>query len=215
MSRDEEPPNGPSATPYPDLGDKIGKVKVAGPRPMIFGHVYPVSRACPNCGGKGYTRVESATLISFTDDRVCEQCGMRYTPPMPRWGGVAFCALGVAGSLGMVYVAAWYYHHGVGNGPLNLHLLAWGVLAYAAGLCVTSSSILYGIWLIRRGPRTSLPPAEAVAEWSAPSPPPVAEGKMGTGSERIAPAGPYSESEPPKRRGAHDDDAEDDPRIHS
>jgi hypothetical protein len=56
---------------------------------------YPVSPKCPGCGSADFRRVEAETSLAFTDDRVCKQCGTRYTPPIPAWARVVFAVVGL------------------------------------------------------------------------------------------------------------------------
>jgi predicted RNA-binding Zn-ribbon protein involved in translation (DUF1610 family) len=55
---------------------------------------YPVVRSCPSCGSASFTRVKVERAIAFTDDRQCNQCGTRYTPPTPTWAAVVFIVVG-------------------------------------------------------------------------------------------------------------------------
>ena len=57
---------------------------------------YPVSKTCPKCDSKKYTKIAAETVISFAPDRICSQCKYRYTPPTPRWAGVVFIVCGLA-----------------------------------------------------------------------------------------------------------------------
>jgi hypothetical protein len=49
---------------------------------------HPISRVCPQCGGKEYTLRKPKQLVAFTADRVCKSCLTRYSPPTPVWGAV-------------------------------------------------------------------------------------------------------------------------------
>ena len=57
---------------------------------------YPVSRTCPKCGSKKYTKRAAEAFVSFAPDRICTKCGYRYTPPTPKWAGVVFIICGLA-----------------------------------------------------------------------------------------------------------------------
>ncbi|HZY90422.1 MAG TPA: hypothetical protein VFE78_36710, partial [Gemmataceae bacterium] len=54
-----------------------------------------MSRVCPDCGHAGFKGVRPNRLIAFTWDRVCKECGTRYTPPTPVWAGVVFILAGL------------------------------------------------------------------------------------------------------------------------
>ncbi|HEY7314405.1 MAG TPA: hypothetical protein VH643_33970 [Gemmataceae bacterium] len=67
---------------------------------------FPISRVCPQCGGKEYSLRKPKTFVAFTADRVCKACLTRYSPPTPPWGGVMFLlAAPVLGLLGFVLIA--------------------------------------------------------------------------------------------------------------
>ncbi len=55
---------------------------------------FPISRVCPQCGGKEYTRRAPTGAVAFTDDRVCNVCQTRYTPPTPTWAALVFILIG-------------------------------------------------------------------------------------------------------------------------
>jgi hypothetical protein len=57
---------------------------------------YPVSQVCPKCGSSEYKAVRPKTMVAFADDRVCQACSTRYTPPTPLWARLIFAAFGLA-----------------------------------------------------------------------------------------------------------------------
>ena len=61
---------------------------------------YPVSPNCPQCGSTDYRRVKAETFVAFADDRICEACEVRYTPPTPLWGRIVFVILGIPALIG-------------------------------------------------------------------------------------------------------------------
>lgn len=66
---------------------------------------YPISKTCPKCDSKKYTKIAAETAISFAPDRICSQCRYRYTPPTPRWAGAVFIVCGMAMmGLGLFFV---------------------------------------------------------------------------------------------------------------
>jgi predicted RNA-binding Zn-ribbon protein involved in translation (DUF1610 family) len=76
---------------------------LSDPAPTAF----PVSETCPKCAGAQFTRVPPQSMVAFAKDRVCTQCGTRYTPPTPLWAALVFILLGVfflGGSIGNVLV---------------------------------------------------------------------------------------------------------------
>ena len=54
----------------------------------------PISKVCPHCGGQTYTRIAPSSSVAFAKDRVCKQCGMRYSPPTPLWAAIIFIVIG-------------------------------------------------------------------------------------------------------------------------
>lgn len=66
---------------------------------------FPVSRRCPQCGGKEYTLRKPERFVAFTADRVCKVCPTRYSPPTPVWGAVVFLlSTGVFWLLGFLLI---------------------------------------------------------------------------------------------------------------
>src|SRR5262245_26574957 len=64
-------------------------------QPPSYQSKFPVSTACPNCGGTAYAATAPETPLAFVSDRTCKACGTRYTPPTPKWGAVLFVLLGL------------------------------------------------------------------------------------------------------------------------
>jgi hypothetical protein len=72
--------------------------------------MYPISRVCPQCGGKEYTSRKPEAFVAFASDRVCKVCRTRYSPPTPVWGGILILLLGLAlPILGFVLVALLFH----------------------------------------------------------------------------------------------------------
>lgn len=61
-----------------------------------LGTPHPVSLVCPKCGANDYKAVRPSAMVAFTDDRVCNACSTRYTPPTPFWARLIFGAFGLA-----------------------------------------------------------------------------------------------------------------------
>ena len=86
--------------PYPSPGAVMSK----GRPPS-----YPVSQNCPQCGSAAFKRVKPDAELAFASDRVCKECGTRYTPPTPAWARMVFVGLGlvflvVGVALGIVFL---------------------------------------------------------------------------------------------------------------
>ena len=68
---------------------------------------FPVSNVCPSCNSDKFTRIAPQSFVAFAKDRVCTQCGTRYTPPTPLWGAIVFMLLGVfflGGGIGSLFL---------------------------------------------------------------------------------------------------------------
>jgi hypothetical protein len=62
----------------------------------------PISKICPACGASEHKKVQPASMIAFTDDRVCAKCSTRYAPPTPAWARGVFAVVGLLFLLGAV-----------------------------------------------------------------------------------------------------------------
>jgi hypothetical protein len=95
---------------------------------------YPVSRACPSCGGLGFRRMRPDRWVAFTQDRVCKACGTRYTPPTPIWAGIVLLLAGlVLLSIGVVGGVFSLIAGDVAAVVCEVFLLALGLLAVGQG----------------------------------------------------------------------------------
>ena len=61
---------------------------------------YPLSSVCPKCGQKSHTTIKPSSWVAFRLDRLCTDCGARYTPPTPGWASVLFIVAGIALTVG-------------------------------------------------------------------------------------------------------------------
>jgi hypothetical protein len=64
---------------------------------------YPTSTVCPQCGSTEYTTRRAEKFVSFVNDRVCQSCNTRYSPPTPRWAGVVFIFIGLVLGIAGIY----------------------------------------------------------------------------------------------------------------
>ena len=104
---------------------------------------YPISEYCPRCGSREYTRRKPETTIAFTDDRVCNRCQARYTPPTPVWAGIVFILIGT------VLVAPSAF--------LHITAFLWPRGSFVSGFsggCATAGPALIGITAIVHGVRS-------------------------------------------------------------
>ena len=117
---------------------------------------HPIAKVCPQCGSASFVRVRAKGPISFTDDRKCQACGTRYTPPTPRWAAIVFLILGPMISIGSLLLAF---------GTLWVAIIHdKGVLGCVGGFTLGSmvGSFLLGIYCVVYGVRSlNAPRAEA------------------------------------------------------
>jgi hypothetical protein len=100
--------------------------------------MYPVSKTCPECDGTNFRRVKPATRIAFTDDRVCRDCGSRYTPPTPLWAALVFIAIGLG--IVLVNIAALVVAVKVNDLWLDIRTYIFLMLTLSTGI----GCVLYG-----------------------------------------------------------------------
>jgi len=68
---------------------------------------YPIASCCPEWGCTEYSNAkdqEGAYIVLY--DRICTRCGVRYTPPIPRWLCVTLVPLGVV--IAAAGVGSWF-----------------------------------------------------------------------------------------------------------
>jgi hypothetical protein len=94
----------------------------------------PVSENCPQRDSSSFRRVKSEVQIAFTDDRVCTECGTRYTPPTPLWARILFGAVGICILVGGVTMAILFI---TGDNPRPKGFVAYLILAlFLGGGCI-------------------------------------------------------------------------------
>jgi hypothetical protein len=97
--------------------------------------VYPVSVACPQCGGTEYARRKPQRLVAFVSDRVCKACNTRYTPPTPVWAAALFLLAGITlPFLGLVLTSLLVHPLSVAGLVCEGLIGLLGVLAFLGGL---------------------------------------------------------------------------------
>src|SRR5262245_3080660 len=106
---------------------------------------FPVSAACPKCGGTAYAVVAPETPLAFVSDRTCNACGTRYTPPTPKWGAALFVLLGL-------FLLGFAIYSAITNTMSVLYpgvfaRLVEGVIGFAA-----SGVMVFGIKAFREAP---------------------------------------------------------------
>ncbi len=109
----------------------------------------PISRVCPACRQSRFKSVRPNRLVTFTWDRVCLDCGTRYTPPPPTWAGPVF--LGAAIILGLLTLLPVLplVLSPESPSPLSLIMSVVGA-AFFSGLAI--GSLIQGIRALRSRP---------------------------------------------------------------
>src|SRR5262249_8664775 len=99
---------------------------------------------------ENYRPVAPGTMIAFRSDRVCRECGTRYTPPTPTWAARLFCEIGLGGPVvtSLVAIACFdvlgpEFIWRVFGGPVRLFLFV-GFLSVIFAVCFR-----YGRWCLR------------------------------------------------------------------
>ena len=110
----------------------------------LFTSPYPISKVCPECGSKRF-RTAIPHHMALDSDRVCKECGTRYTAPLPVWGPYVMLLSGImfaGGAIGLEYDQ--HVSH-----LLGIKLYPWG----AALMVVMGVYMIYlGMrWIIRGG----------------------------------------------------------------
>jgi hypothetical protein len=106
---------------------------------------YPISENCPRCGSREYTRRKPKTAVAFSDDRVCNLCQERYTPPTPVWAAVVFILIGT-----VLVAPSAFFHIAVFLWPRPRGSFVSGFF----GACSTGWFALIGIVAIVHGVRS-------------------------------------------------------------
>lgn len=86
--------------------ERIAEIKGVS-TPVAPPGYFPVSKICPKCDCAEYDVERPIGWVAFAWDRVCKECGTRYTPPTRLWAAVTFLVVGLALSgIGAVGLAA-------------------------------------------------------------------------------------------------------------
>ena len=102
-----------------------------------------MSAVCPACGSVEYRPIRPDGWVTYAPDRICTGCGMRYTPPTPRWAAVTLVLVGSAMLLGAVASVLTRLATG------NLLAIVTGVSDVLVGL-LGGIAVRYGVRVLRR-----------------------------------------------------------------
>lgn len=103
----------------------------------------PTLKVCPECQSASYRTALAEDTDGGTGvrDRICNQCGTRYTPPVRSWAAAWVLLLGL---VVLVFNAAMLYDNYVSHILLfNTELSFDAALSCAAGLVVGLGLIIY------------------------------------------------------------------------
>jgi hypothetical protein len=96
---------------------------------------YPISTACPQCGGTQYARRKPNRRVAFASDRVCRACNTRYTPPTPVWAAALFLLAGLTlPFLGFVLTSLLVHPFSIAGLICEGIIAALGVVAFIGGI---------------------------------------------------------------------------------
>jgi hypothetical protein len=114
---------------------------------------YPVSRLCPNCKQTKFKSVRPDRWVTFTWDRVCSDCGTRYSPPAPEWAvPVFFLAALLLAVIGCGSLVFSWFPALLTSKPSDL---CGGFVGTAGGiffLILAVAAILQGVRALRQKP---------------------------------------------------------------
>ena len=105
---------------------------------------YPVSENCPGCDSRKFKRVRDreSLALALTTPRECKKCGVRYTPPVPKWALYLSIATGilvmVASATGVSIILTGSLSRHLGPG---LNLLLFCLVGFATGVGVIAIGI--------------------------------------------------------------------------
>jgi hypothetical protein len=119
---------------------------------------YPIAKRCPSCGSSSFKRVRAEQgRITFNGDRKCQECGTRYTPPVPTWAAILTIIAGcsfVAFILSIIVVARLT---AASRGPITAEQVRSGwllLLLTLPGITVAAVGVRL---LLKRPPETKSP----------------------------------------------------------
>jgi hypothetical protein len=96
---------------------------------------YPISTACPQCGGTQYARRKPGRRVAFVSDRLCRACNTRYTPPTPAWAAALFLLAGLTlPFLGFVLTSLLVHPFSITGLICEGVVAALGVVAFIGGI---------------------------------------------------------------------------------
>jgi uncharacterized protein (DUF983 family) len=113
---------------------------------------YPISNVCPSCGHTRFQRTYPDTIIAFKSDRICLECGTRYTPATPRWAAVVFILLGFFFAwvlVSLILAITFDRFLAVGDRGVSRSL----VVGIASAFVVVAAAVIYGVRIVTRKTR--------------------------------------------------------------
>ncbi len=126
---------------------------------------YPISDVYPRCGHPRFQRTYPDTIVAFKSDRICLECGTRYTPPTPRWAGVVFILLGLFFAwvlVSLILAMTFDRFLGVGDRGVSRGL----VVGIVSGCVLAAAAVVYGVRAVRRKHRDKHKPPPGLSDGS-------------------------------------------------
>lgn len=72
---------------------------------------HPISTTCPKCGSSGHRRVDPDWQPAIVNDRLCRQCGTRYSPPPPVYIAPFVYVLGTFSTVAGIWFLFRFFLH--------------------------------------------------------------------------------------------------------
>ena len=69
---------------------------------------HPVSQVCPKCGSTAHKKVDPNWQPAIVNDRICDECGTRYSPPPPAYLGYFVIPVSIGVILGGCGLFYWH-----------------------------------------------------------------------------------------------------------
>jgi hypothetical protein len=109
-------------------------------------------RSCPNCGGRHIETVATPkNEVTVSGNRRCRDCGCRWRPRMPRWGGYVLLVFGLSLAAAIVCFLGWALSRDSWGSLFRSDMIGFAGLTLMS-IPMLSLTICYG-WGVIRGTR--------------------------------------------------------------
>jgi hypothetical protein len=93
---------------------------------------HPVSSTCPKCDSARHKKVDPDWQPAIVNDRVCLDCGARYSPPPPEYLGIVIFVLALVSSIaGAIFLYRYFFERDAAwvNPFWSLMMILFGITA--------------------------------------------------------------------------------------